>query len=132
MADKSVTITYTDDGTNGGNGSFSASMDPIVMNGSGKITFVLAMGANTTGWTWSTDADEPAFGLKVVPAENPFTFSIQPNGNLKVDDNNGVTSGEIDYEYTLSVEKGPLVHTWDPKIINEPPPTISYRVAQPA
>jgi hypothetical protein len=132
MADKSVTITYTDDGSNGGNGSFSASMDPIVMNGSGKITFDLAMGPNTTGWAWSTDANYPAFELKAIPESDPFTFSIQPNGTLKVDDNNGVTSGEVDFEYSLNVQKGPLVHTWDPKIINEPPPTISYRVAQPA
>ena len=118
MADKNVTITYTDDGSNNGNGTFSIDTDPIVMQGPGNIFFTLAFGPNTSGWAWATSGD--AFGLDVIPAENPFAFTIQNNGKLKVTDDNQSTEG-VAYTYYVQIQNGTTVRRYDPVIDNDPP-----------
>ena len=119
MPDKTPTITYTDDGSNNGNGTFSVDVNPIVMQGPGNIIFTLAFGPNTSGWAFATS--DVAFGLDVIPAENPFSFTILNNGKLKVVDDNDESTDGVAYQYYVQIQKGTTVRRYDPVIDNDPP-----------
>ncbi len=125
MADHNATITYTDDGSNNGNGSFSVDSDPIIMTGPGNIFFTLALGNNTSGWAWAVSPSN-AFGIDGDPTESPFSFTVMQNGKIKVTDNNNATAN-TPYNYYVQIQKGSTVRRYDPVIDNDPPQIMFVR-----